>query len=189
MSCMAMVCLMLAHTCLFRIGILATQFEVLFPALCELVDHVAENDLRGGQVLEALWVRSQTGVGAVRACMERYVAWGLVPVWPPQFPASVTQRSCRVYRLLYQCHQVLYNQIIAWMVHGTLIDTGSEFFVQLADGHRWSKRGADKAAVSSAALSATLASSKADAEAAEHDWNTRCVCLSILLVAKCALER
>lgn len=104
---------------------------------------------------------------------------GLVPVWTPQFPAIVTQRGCRVYRLLYQCHQVLYNQIIAWMVHGTLIDTGSEFFVQLADGHRWSKRGADKAAVSSAALSATLASSKADAEAAEHDWNTRYVCVCL----------
>ncbi|KAI8466120.1 MAG: gamma tubulin interacting protein [Monoraphidium minutum] len=50
-------------------------------------------------------------------------------------------------RLQWHCHQVLFQQLAAWMVHGLLVDEGGEFFVQGAyalpdarpDGAPWSR--------------------------------------------------
>ncbi|KAF4364449.1 hypothetical protein F8388_007026 [Cannabis sativa] len=79
------------------------KFFVLLPPLHELVLEIERDDIRGGQLLNLLHKRCHCGVPELQTCIQR---------------------------LLWHGHQVMYNQLAAWVVYGTLQDHYGEFFIR-----------------------------------------------------------
>ncbi|XP_010431334.1 PREDICTED: gamma-tubulin complex component 4-like [Camelina sativa] len=79
------------------------KFFVLFPPLYEVILEIERDDIRGGQLLNVLNKRCHCGVPELRTCLQR---------------------------LLWHGHQVMYNQLAAWMVYGILQDPHGEFFIK-----------------------------------------------------------
>ncbi|ANM63545.1 GAMMA-TUBULIN COMPLEX PROTEIN 4 [Arabidopsis thaliana] len=82
------------------------KFFVLFPPLYEVILEIERDDIRGGQLLNVLNKRCHCGVPELRTCLQR---------------------------LLWNGHQVMYNQLAAWMVYGILQDPHGEFFIKRQD--------------------------------------------------------
>lgn len=82
------------------------KFEVLLPPLYELVMEIQHKDIKGGQLLNLLHKRCHCGVPELQSCIQR---------------------------LLWHGHQVMFNQLISWMVYGILQDQYSEFFIRRQD--------------------------------------------------------
>eukprot|EP00898_Chlorokybus_atmophyticus_P000917 jgi/Chlat1/1826/Chrsp138S02145 len=78
-------------------------WEVLLPPLHALVWRVQGDGLKGGAMMNLMHARTHCGVPALQTAFRR---------------------------LLWQCHQVMYRQLAAWMVHGQLIDKHAEFFIR-----------------------------------------------------------
>jgi gamma-tubulin complex component 4 len=104
--------------------------ETLHSMMLEVTETADVRALRGGEVLRALHQRSQTGVPDVQACMQR---------------------------LLFHCHQVLFNQIGAWIVSGRLSDPLGEFFIEMVQDGADGGAGAAVAAAAAAAAAAPAA--------------------------------
>ncbi|CAN6693721.1 unnamed protein product [Malus baccata var. baccata] len=79
------------------------KFFVLLPPLYELVLEIERDDIRGGQLLNLLHKRCHCGVPELQTCIQR---------------------------LLWHAHQVMYNQLAAWVVYGILQDQHGEFFIR-----------------------------------------------------------
>ncbi|XP_010504147.1 PREDICTED: gamma-tubulin complex component 4 isoform X1 [Camelina sativa] len=79
------------------------KFFVLFPPLYEVILEIERDDIRGGQLLNVLNKRCHCGVPELRTCLQR---------------------------LLWHGHQVMYNQLAAWIVYGILQDPHGEFFIK-----------------------------------------------------------
>ncbi|KAE8009468.1 hypothetical protein FH972_005905 [Carpinus fangiana] len=79
------------------------KFFVLMPPLHDLVLEIDRDDIRGGQLLNLLHKRCHCGVPELQTCIQR---------------------------LLWHGHQVMYNQLAAWMVYGILQDQHGEFFIR-----------------------------------------------------------
>ncbi|CAM9500573.1 unnamed protein product, partial [Discosporangium mesarthrocarpum] len=86
-----------------RINAGLREFMGVLPAVGEFCEALAEPRAFGTTVLEMLHARSQYGSPDVRQ---------------------------RLDRLLWHCSQVLLNQIMAWVIHGMLVDPFHEFFIQ-----------------------------------------------------------
>ncbi|KAG2329061.1 hypothetical protein Bca52824_000241 [Brassica carinata] len=82
----------------------STTLFVLFPPLYEVVLEIERDDIRGGQLLNVLNKRCHCGVPELRACLQR---------------------------LLWHGHQVMYNQLAAWMVYGILQDPHEGFSLRV----------------------------------------------------------
>lgn len=80
-------------------------YEHVFSAMAGTVGEVVGRRLMGGPLCEALYAGAANGAPAVRACFER---------------------------LLHQCHQVFYNQLITWAVYARVPVGGGEFFISHA---------------------------------------------------------
>jgi len=79
------------------------DYELVFTSLHNLVIDIDNNNLQGGELLTEVHRASVCGWPKVEAVM---------------------------LRILFLCNTVWYNQIVAWMVHGLLIDKHEEFFIQ-----------------------------------------------------------
>ncbi|XP_071718909.1 gamma-tubulin complex component 4-like [Rutidosis leptorrhynchoides] len=84
------------------------NFFVLLPPLYELILEIERDDICGGKLLNLLHKRCHCGVPELQACLQR---------------------------LLWHGHQVMYNQIAAWMVYGILHDQYGEFFICEHEGN------------------------------------------------------
>lgn len=79
------------------------KFFVLLPPLHELIVEIERDDIRGGKLLNLLHKRCHCGVPELQACFQR---------------------------LLWHGHQVMYNQLASWMIHGIIQDQHGEFFIR-----------------------------------------------------------
>lgn len=93
------------------------KYQVLFPRLVSLVDDINGKVIRGAQVLSTIYRHSEIGVPMVSQFFKRL---GLCVA----LVCMVT-----VSRLAAHAQQVLFSFMMAWCVHGTLIDTEREFFI------------------------------------------------------------
>eukprot|EP00887_Chlorella_sp_A99_P007191 scaffold2.g7191.t1 len=123
------------------------EFETLLPAAAALAGHVAARRLRGRRVLEAVGAAARSGSPSLGACMRR---------------------------LLWHCHQALFRQLEAWLVHGLLPDAAAdEFFIQRAGSGGAgtdSTSGAAASAAGSPSLSPLLLGGSAAAAAGGVEW-------------------
>lgn len=78
------------------------KFFVLLPPLYELILEIERDGICGGRLLNLLHKRCHCGVPELQTCIQR---------------------------LLWHGHQVMYNQLTAWMVYGILHDQYGEFFI------------------------------------------------------------
>lgn len=78
------------------------KFFVLLPPLYELILEIEHDNVSGGRLLNLLHKRCHCGVPELQTCIQR---------------------------LLWHGHQVMYNQLISWMVYGILHDQYGEFFI------------------------------------------------------------
>ncbi|KAH6811180.1 GAMMA-TUBULIN COMPLEX PROTEIN 4 [Perilla frutescens var. frutescens] len=78
------------------------KFFVLLPPLYELILEIEHGNFSGGRLLNLLHKRCHCGVPELQTCIQR---------------------------LLWHGHQVMYNQLISWMVYGILHDQYGEFFI------------------------------------------------------------
>ncbi|XP_047973212.1 gamma-tubulin complex component 4 [Salvia hispanica] len=78
------------------------KFFVLLPPLYELILEIEHDNISGGRLLNLLHKRCHCGVPELQTCIQR---------------------------LLWHGHQVMYNQLISWMVYGILHDQYGEFFI------------------------------------------------------------
>ncbi|KAM7521465.1 hypothetical protein LguiA_011367 [Lonicera macranthoides] len=78
------------------------KFFVLLPPLYELILEIEHDGICGGRLLNLLHKRCHCGVPELQTCIQR---------------------------LLWHGHQVMYNQLTAWMVYGILHDQYGEFFI------------------------------------------------------------
>lgn len=79
------------------------QYQVLFPVLWSVIEHIQTSKALGCQILDVLAESCICGNPDVKDALER---------------------------ILFVCHGVMYQQISAWVLHGILIDKGNEFFIQ-----------------------------------------------------------
>eukprot|EP00249_Psilotum_nudum_P007651 c20720_g1_i2 orf=155-2389(-) len=79
------------------------QFEVLLPPLHALILEVERDGLCGGCLLNLLHAKCHCGLPELQSCLQR---------------------------LLWHGHQVMYQQLAAWMVYGLLQDQHEEFFIR-----------------------------------------------------------
>ncbi|CAH9112581.1 unnamed protein product [Cuscuta europaea] len=82
------------------------KFFVLLPPLHELILEIERNGICGGKLLNLLHKRCQCGIPELQTCIQR---------------------------LLWHGHQVMYNQLMSWMVYGILHDPYREFFIGRQD--------------------------------------------------------
>ncbi|KAL8530985.1 hypothetical protein ACS0TY_007843 [Phlomoides rotata] len=79
-----------------------SQFFVLLPPLYELILEIERDNMYGGRLLNLLHKRCHCGIPELQTCIQR---------------------------LLWHGHQVMYNQLMSWMVYGILHDQYGEFFI------------------------------------------------------------
>ncbi|CAN0112703.1 unnamed protein product, partial [Phaeothamnion confervicola] len=79
------------------------EYQLVLPAVAAVCQRAVRERLRGARILELLHTSCQSGMPAVRASVERLT-------------------KC--------CLQVWYNQSVAWLLHGILMDPYEEYFVQ-----------------------------------------------------------
>ena len=79
------------------------EFQVLLPSLDDCLTYIRKQKLHGCQILTHLHEQCSSG-----------------------FP--ILQNAYT--KILWVCHGVLYKQLSAFMVHGVLLDQGSEFFIE-----------------------------------------------------------
>ncbi|XP_031558122.1 gamma-tubulin complex component 4-like [Actinia tenebrosa] len=78
------------------------KYQVLFPALDNLINQIQTQKAGGCKLLDILYQNSICGIPVVKECMER---------------------------ILFICHGVLYQQLSAWLLHGLLTDRNNEFLI------------------------------------------------------------
>lgn len=78
------------------------KFFFLLPPLHELILEIERNSVCGGKLLNLLHKRCHCGIPELQTCFQR---------------------------LLWHGHQVMYNQLMSWMVYGILHDPYKEFFI------------------------------------------------------------
>ncbi|PIN07213.1 Gamma-tubulin ring complex protein [Handroanthus impetiginosus] len=78
------------------------KFFILLPPLYELILEIERENIYGGRLLNLLHKRCHCGVPELQTCIQR---------------------------LLWHGHQVMYNQLVSWMVYGILHDQYGEFFI------------------------------------------------------------
>ncbi|KAA8543087.1 hypothetical protein F0562_021418 [Nyssa sinensis] len=78
------------------------KFFVLLPPLYELILEIEREGICGGRLLNLLQKRCHCGVPELQTCIQR---------------------------LRWHGHQVMYNQLVSWMVYGILHDQHGEFFI------------------------------------------------------------
>ncbi|CAD5116396.1 DgyrCDS5290 [Dimorphilus gyrociliatus] len=79
------------------------DYQLIFPALSNVIDQIEEQNERGCQILSVLSSAANIGSPTIR----RYMI-----------------------QMLQICHCVFYRQLAAWLLHGLLIDPYNEFFIQ-----------------------------------------------------------
>eukprot|EP00941_MAST-03F_sp_MAST-3F-sp1_P005147 g5147.t1 len=84
-----------------------SEYDVLLPILWRLIELIEEKKMKGLQLVDILHLKSMSG--------------------------SVVIESC-ILGLLNRCLGVLFNQILAWTVHGILVDHYDEFFIMKRHG-------------------------------------------------------
>lgn len=82
------------------------KYELLFPALRNAICEIEDNNITGAAICNCIYHASVSGFPDVKACFDR---------------------------LLFSLHEVMYNQLLAWVLHGTLIDQYGEFFIAQTD--------------------------------------------------------
>ena len=90
---------------LTRLNHVLRDFFPIFTELHRLLDDISDGVrcLKGGEILAVLYRHSLVGIPLVQAVMKR---------------------------LLHACHNVLFNQVLAWVVNGMLTDPMGEFFIE-----------------------------------------------------------
>uniref|UniRef100_A0A5B7C4N5 Gamma-tubulin complex component n=1 Tax=Davidia involucrata TaxID=16924 RepID=A0A5B7C4N5_DAVIN len=78
------------------------KFFVLLPPLYKLILEIERDNICGGRLLNLLHKRCHCGVPELQTCIQR---------------------------LRWHGHQVMYNQLVSWMVYGILHDQHGEFFI------------------------------------------------------------
>ncbi|EDO37244.1 predicted protein [Nematostella vectensis] len=78
------------------------KYQVLFPGLASVIDHIESKKAKGCKLLDILYQSCICGVPDVKDALER---------------------------ILFMCHGVLYQQLSAWLLHGLLIDRHDEFLI------------------------------------------------------------
>ncbi|CEG36938.1 gamma-tubulin complex component [Plasmopara halstedii] len=97
------------------------EFRDLLPQLCALVHRLNFNTQRihgqeetkcvkGAELLTIVHRNTHSGFPRIRHCMQE---------------------------LLYSCHRVVYQQMMAWMIHGELVDPHDEFFIKKKKQDEW----------------------------------------------------
>ncbi|KAF4031595.1 Gamma tubulin complex component C-terminal [Phytophthora infestans] len=87
------------------------EFTEILPEVCGLVHRLTmemqqeqqATCVKGAKLLGVVYQSTSSGFPRVRKCMQE---------------------------LLYSCHRVLFKQMMAWMVHGEIVDPHKEFFVK-----------------------------------------------------------
>ncbi|PAA93265.1 hypothetical protein BOX15_Mlig032545g1 [Macrostomum lignano] len=82
------------------------EFQLLFPALSDLLESIERSNARGTQLMEKIVHRMPCGLPSAQSAFDA---------------------------LLQRCNRLAYRQIGDWMLQGTLDDPYSEFFVRLVD--------------------------------------------------------
>ncbi|XP_062516530.1 gamma-tubulin complex component 4-like isoform X2 [Corticium candelabrum] len=82
---------------------LVEPFHILLLTLDTVIQEIVELKVRGCRVLHVLYQHSVYGNPVVQEAMQR---------------------------ILQTCHGVMYKQLLAWFLHGTLMDTHHEFFIR-----------------------------------------------------------
>ncbi|KAK9868295.1 hypothetical protein WJX84_009043, partial [Apatococcus fuscideae] len=82
---------------------LLSEFQVLLPMLHQMTYKIQAQDLTGGSLLHLVAMQVQTGNPTLHSCL---------------------------LRLQWHCHNALFKQLTAWMLHGLLIDPQQESFIQ-----------------------------------------------------------
>ncbi|ETM52436.1 hypothetical protein L914_03942 [Phytophthora nicotianae] len=104
------------------------EFMEILPEVCGLVHRLTMEMqqeqqavcVKGAKLLSIVYQRTSSGFPRVRKCMQE---------------------------LLYSCHRVLFKQMMAWMVHGEIVDPHKEFFVKKVDVRSATDRMQDSIAV------------------------------------------
>lgn len=71
-----------------------------------VIEEIDSEGLKGGQLLDCLYQSSNVGNPIIKSMF---------------------------IKILFYCHKILFHQINAWIVHGTLIDICDEFFIAQID--------------------------------------------------------
>ena len=79
-----------------------SDFEVVLPALLDLVHQVQDSQVEGVKLLQIVHASVQWGIPELRIALKR-IDW--------------------------HCHTVLLKQLTAWLAHGMLLDEGREFLI------------------------------------------------------------
>jgi hypothetical protein len=66
------------------------------------MEEIQEHNLKGGQLLDAIYEKCTTGNPVVKNMFSK---------------------------ILFCCHKVFFHQINSWIVHGQLVDICEEFFI------------------------------------------------------------
>eukprot|EP00347_Sterkiella_histriomuscorum_P015647 403356230 len=77
-------------------------YQQIFPAILSFMQNIEEQNLKGGQLLDAIYQSCTTGNPVIKSMFNK---------------------------ILFCCHRVLFLQINAWIVHGQLVDLCEEFFI------------------------------------------------------------
>ncbi|KAI0235900.1 Gamma-tubulin complex component 4 [Lamellibrachia satsuma] len=78
------------------------EYQLLFPALSQLLDQIETHKAHGCQILEFINRAANCGIPVVKKTL---------------------------FQIQHVCHKVLYKQLTAWMLHGLLLDDYTEMFI------------------------------------------------------------
>ncbi|XP_071096786.1 gamma-tubulin complex component 4-like [Haliotis cracherodii] len=84
-------------------------YQLLFPALSSVIEQIKSHKAHGCYILDIVHKNSICGLPSVKEAL---------------------------HRVLHVCHGVMFKQLCAWLLHGSLVDPYREFFIQQADGGR-----------------------------------------------------
>lgn len=79
------------------------EYQLLFQVLTDMTSKIESHNVHGCGILELVHTHSRSGITVVEASLNK---------------------------ILHECHNVMYKQLIGWMLHGMLLDPYKEFFVQ-----------------------------------------------------------
>lgn len=78
------------------------KYSLLFPAIINVIQEIEDKRICGAALCNCIYRASITGFEQIKSFFDS---------------------------ILFALHSVMYNQMLAWVLHGTLIDTHSEFFI------------------------------------------------------------